>query len=82
MSAEAALAPTVTHQFRVGKKYSCTLSVPLASAGSVVGMAARWTPRVPPKLSASELRQYRRGRNDALAEIARRLGGPVVVLEA
>ena len=73
---------TVTHQFRVGDKYTCTMTVPIPAYGSVVGLAARWSPRPPSKLSGSALRQYRRGRNDALAEVARQMGGPVVVVEA
>ena len=78
LSTPASLA---IHQFRVGK-YTCTLRVPVPQDGSIAGLNAEWSPGVPTRLSSADLRQWRRGRNEALAQVAARLGGPVVVLEA
>ena len=66
--------------FRVGRRYRCTIVLPLGR-GTAAQMAATWEPELPRRLTNSELRDYRRGRDAMLAEAARLLGGPVAVVE-
>lgn len=78
MTAEAA---AVCRTWRVGK-FDVTLTAPGAGAGAVASVVVEWDPAMPQRpLTESELRQYREGRNAALAELARVVGGPVVVVE-
>ena len=44
-------------------------------------MAAEWAPDMPKRLSHRELQQYREGRDQAMAELARRAGGMGLVIE-
>jgi hypothetical protein len=49
---------------------------------SAAGLAAEWEPDVPTqRLTKSELRDYRRGRDAFVAEIARHIGGNVLLVE-
>ena len=77
MSAEA---PFLSRRFRVGA-YTCTMTVPRPRPGSVISLATEWAPSAPSRLSSKELRQYRNGRDAALAEVSRALGAPVAVME-
>lgn len=77
MSAEAAL---FTRTWKGGRR-TCTLTVPPAQPGQVRSCVIEWDPSVPTRLTASEQRQYKAGRNAALAELAQHLGGKVALLE-
>ncbi|MBI4183709.1 MAG: hypothetical protein HY521_06905 [Proteobacteria bacterium] len=77
MSAES---PILTRHFSVGER-TVTLTMPRPKVGGLVCMAVEWSPTVPRRLSRRELRQYRAGRDAALAEVGRVLGGPVGVVE-
>jgi hypothetical protein len=61
--------------FRVGS-FVCDL------AYGPDGLSAQWSPDVPRKLAQWEMDQYYRGRNAFMAEIAKAIGGAVLVLEA
>jgi hypothetical protein len=73
---------TLSTTFRVGRRYRCSIALPLASIeqGAAV-IETRWEPDVPYRLTKAELRDYRRGRDALLAEVARHIGGPVAVAE-
>ena len=77
MSAEAAL---IVRSFQVGTRV-VTLSVPRPKAGSVVAACFEWAPSVPKKLSAAEWVEYRAGRDAAMAELAKMIGGNFAVSE-
>jgi hypothetical protein len=77
MTAEAA---ALVRSFRVGP-YTCTLTIPRPRVGEALCMAAEWSPEPPRRLSRKWWAQYRAGRNAALAELGRQLGGGVAVLE-
>lgn len=77
MSAEAAIA---TRTWSVGR-YEVTLTVPRPKPGSVVACAFEWDPQVPSNLTPEEWQQYRRGRDEAVAEVSRALGITSVVVE-
>ena len=77
MSAEAAL---VVRSWPVGKR-TCTMTVQRFKPGSVMNVVAEWSPSEPSRLSEAEWKQYRAGRNHALAGIAAELGINVAVLE-
>jgi len=64
--------------FRVGKRYRCSISLPLRGT---VRLEARWEPRRPTRLTEDELLDYRRGRDALLVEAARLLGGLILVAE-
>jgi len=50
-------------------------------AGALVSCAIEWSPSQPTRLTDDELRQYRAGRNQALAEISAQLGVNAAVVE-
>lgn len=76
MSASEAIVKT----WSVGTR-TITLSVTRPTRGAPVAAVAEWAPDMPPTLSADELRQYRAGRDRALAEVSAELGINAAVLE-
>lgn len=78
MSAETPLA---VRSWRVGK-YTVEMTVPRPEPGRPSAVAMEWAPHMPERLTTSEIAQYRRGRDAALAELAEILGGNVAVIEA
>ena len=76
------MTETLSTTFRVGHRYRCTITLPLAllQAG-VAQMGACWEPDVPRLLSKAELRDYRRGRDALLAAAAKHIGGDVALVE-
>jgi hypothetical protein len=46
------------------------------------GITAEWSPAMPARLNGAELDAYRRIRGEALRQLAERMGGAVLVLEA
>jgi hypothetical protein len=62
--------------FRVGKRYRCEMRFDRAR-----GLLAEWTPDTPRRLTTDETTDYRRGRDAFLAEVAKLIGGNVLVLE-
>jgi hypothetical protein len=78
VSAEAA---TFVRSWAVGERIA-TLTLPHVRPGKSRAAAIEWSPSRPAKLSPSEWQQYREGRNAALAELARELGGTVALVEA
>jgi hypothetical protein len=74
--------PEVTSTFRVGKRYTCTVTAPVPVPGRPLMLTVEWEPHVPTRrLSKAEARDYRRGRDTVVAELARLAGGSVLVLE-
>jgi hypothetical protein len=68
--------------FRVGRRYRSSIELPLTSIEQgAAQIEARWEPDVPRRLTKAELRDYRRGRDELLAEAARLLGGAVAIVE-
>jgi hypothetical protein len=65
----------ISTTFRVGKSYRCDMRF-----DSTRGLLAEWTPDTPKRLTEAEAADYRRGRDAFLAEIARRIGGNVMVI--
>lgn len=77
MSAEAA---ALTRSWPVGSRV-CTLTVPKSKPGAVMAACIEWEPGPPPHLSASEWREYRAGRNAAIADLAAKLGINAAVID-
>ena len=77
MSAEA---PALVHTFRVGHRV-CTITLPTPKLGTVCSGSVEWEPDLPVGLNRSELRQYRKGRDKAFAELGRRFEGKSVTVE-
>lgn len=73
--------PLVMTTFRVGKRYRCTVSIPRPEQGSTLSMVCGWAPSTPKRLNDREMRDYRRGRDAALSEVARLIGGNVMCIE-
>ena len=67
----------VSNTFRVGK-FICEMRY---TPGA--GLSAEWTPVIPRRgeLSRSEVGQYRAGRDALVAEIAKAIGGNVLLVE-
>jgi hypothetical protein len=76
------MSETLSTTFRVGRRYRCTITLPLAllKAG-VAQMGCSWDPCFPKHLRKAEMRDYRRGRDALLAEAAKHIGGSVAVIE-
>jgi hypothetical protein len=62
-------------------RYECTLVVPRPRLGQVLHVLLEWSPRRPRSLTDAELAAYRRGRNEALAEISAQFGLNAGVIE-
>lgn len=77
MSAESALA---VRTWRAGT-YTCRLTVQRPRAGALVSAVIEWEPNQPVRVTDVELREYRAGRNAALASISRELGINAAVIE-
>lgn len=74
--------PAVTSTFRVGKRYTCTVTAPVPVPGRVTMLTVEWEPDLPKRrLNKAEARDYRRGRDAVVAELARLAGGGALVLE-
>ena len=73
-------APALVRDFRVGHRM-CTITVQMPKLGITTNVTAEWSPDAPTNLSRSELDQYRKGRDRALAEIGDQIGGNVAVIE-
>jgi hypothetical protein len=75
-------ADDISTRIRVGERYVVTLAIPLTALRSgVVHLDVVWEPSPPRRLTASELRDYRRGRNALFAEVAKHIGGNVAIVE-
>jgi len=77
MSAEAA---ALTRSWPVGNR-TCTLTVPRPNPGAPACAVVEWSPDTPSRLTASEWKAYRAGRDQAAAELAAELGGAAAVIE-
>ena len=76
----SAKSPALVRSFNVGKR-TVTLTIPRPKPGTVAMMVVEWAPSPPRRLSRRELRQYRAGRDAALAELARATGMNGLVIE-
>ena len=77
MSAES---PALVATFAVGHR-RVTLTIPTPRRGAIVCMTCEWSPDLPHRLNRREMRQYRRGRDAAVADLARRLRKRAITLE-
>lgn len=77
----SACSAAAVRSWPVGR-FTCTMTVPRPDPHGVVHAVAEWTPTEPTRLTTEEWRQYRAGRNRALAEISAELGLSIAVLEA
>ncbi len=65
--------------WKVGDR-TATLTVPKTRKGQLRAAAIEWAPDRPGRLTADEWREYREGRNAALAQLALQIGGTVAVI--
>ena len=73
--------PTAFRSWPVGD-YTVTLTIPSrASDAAPAAISITWDPRMPSRLTDSELNQYRAGRNAAIAELSAAMGLRVAVLD-
>lgn len=78
MSAEAA---SLARSWAVGP-WTVTLTVPPLGSFATCPPTMEWAPALPDrKLTAAERRQYRTGRDKAIAELVRALGATIAVVE-
>ena len=78
MTAHAAL---LSRSWRVGR-WTVTLSIPALTPGLGAAGVVEWSPAMPGRpLTPSELAEYRRGRDSALADFAREKGLRSAVVE-
>ena len=73
-------APALTRSFCVGHR-TVTVTMPVPRRGKVHCMTIEWAPDPPQRLSKREWRQYRAGRNAAVAELAKWAGLKAMVIE-
>jgi hypothetical protein len=70
--------------FRVGYRFRCTMTMDVSRlvTGPAIGILnAQWEPSPPKRLSATELRDYRAGRNGLIRLVANNLGRRIGVGE-
>lgn len=77
MSAEAVL---LVRSWQVGAR-TCTMTIPRPKHRRPVHVAMEWDPAPPDRMTADEWRQYRQGRDAAIAEVAEALQVSVAVLD-
>ena len=78
MSAEV---PALVRTFAVGRRYRCTITMRKPIPGTVGSTLFEWEPDVPKNLTKAELRDYRAGRDAAVAELAQMFGIQVALVE-
>ncbi|UVJ44990.1 hypothetical protein NVV94_05250 [Pseudomonas sp. LS1212] len=66
----------ITRSFKVGKKYTCTLTIPYPGQMDCV-----WKPHMPSKLTKAIHRDYLRGRNAVLEEAAEVFGKKIMCID-
>jgi hypothetical protein len=76
----SARAPILSTSWRVGCR-TVTMDVPPAEPGQPLHVCIEWAPNTPPALNRSEWREYERGRNAAIRELARRTGLRIAVVD-
>jgi hypothetical protein len=75
-------APLVDTTFRVGRRFKVAMTIPAVRPGEALVLNVEWMPAVPKRrLNKRELADYRRGRDAALAEVGRLIGGNVLCVE-
>ena len=67
--------------FAVGVRFTATLRAVRCDDSGALAAVIEWTPRRPERLTPAEVQTYRRGRDDALRELAAELGVGVAVAE-
>ena len=77
MSAEAV---ALVRSFPVGRR-TCTMTIQKPKIGAVVNMVVEWSPDNPRRFSPNEWRQYRKGRNAAVADLSKLTGLKAAVIE-
>lgn len=73
-------AAVVSRSWKVGERM-VTLTIPRPEGGRQLIACAEWSPTEPSRLSDQEWREYRQGRNKAIAELAAELEISVAVLD-
>lgn len=63
-----------TRTWSVGKRYRVTLTVPALLAGGVACASCEWDPALPERLNQRERRDYRKGLEAAMADLAKAPG--------
>lgn len=71
---------TLSRTFSVGRRYRCTLTVPVQPG--IATATGEWEPDVPVSLTDAELADYRAGRALLMRELAQVLGANVLVVDA
>lgn len=74
------LAESATRSWKVGA-FTCCLTIPRSGRGRLMSAVVEWSPCQPSRLTDAEMKQYRLGRNLALAEIAAELQIATAVVE-
>lgn len=77
MSAEA---PLSVSRFAVGDR-TCALTIARPKVGEMASCVVEWHPDIPTRLTPAELREYRAGRDQVLAALARELGITAAVVD-
>ena len=73
--------PAFVRAWRVGCRCEVTMTARKPERGQVVSASMEWSPDLPERLTESEIADYLRGRNAALAELAAELGGSAAVID-
>ena len=70
----------LVRQWRVGA-FTATLTMPRPMRGKTSSAVIEWHPHAPTELTSDEVKQYRAGRDAAIADLASRLGIRIGVAE-
>ena len=75
-----AVAALLVRTFKVGHR-TVRITCPNVEPGTPRSVAVEWHPDVPHDLKRHEMRQYRKGRDSFVAELAELKGGKVTIVE-
>ncbi len=75
-----AVAALLVRSFKVGTR-TVRITCPDPKPGTPRTVAVEWHPDVPSDLNRKEMRQYRKGRDSFMAELAKLKGGKVTIVE-
>lgn len=81
MFADRGVRKVSSASFRVGDKYTVTLTLPPAKPGTVVAATCEWEPCVPRSLSETEIKDYRLGMKLAIETLSRSTGRQPILRE-
>lgn len=81
MFADRGVRKVSSASFKVGDRYTVTLTLPPAKPGTVVAATCEWSPSVPRSLNEAEIKDYKLGMRLAIDTLSRATGRQPILQE-